>query len=91
MASTQVRNLAARCGAQGKRNEICSSFSVGGALLCLRHPHLIARGAMVAEKETREHAFQDVIFLKESGILTTRIRPLTIRAFIAKGSVCNEV
>src|SRR6266487_3483276 len=61
MASTQVRNLAARCGARGKRNEICNSFSVGGAtLLCLMRPLLIARGAMVAEKETREHAFQDV-------------------------------
>jgi len=87
-----VRNLAARCGALGKRNEICSSFSVVSAtVVCLRRPHLIARGAMAAEKETREHAFQHVIFLQGPGIPTTRIPPLTVRAFIAKGSVSNEV
>jgi HSP20 family molecular chaperone IbpA len=46
---------------------------------------------MATEKETREGTFQDVIFLKESGISTTRIRPLTTGAFIAKGSVSNDV
>jgi HSP20 family molecular chaperone IbpA len=46
---------------------------------------------MAIEKETRERTFQDVIFLKASGIPTTRIPPLTIRALIAKGSVSNEV
>ena len=57
MASTPARNPAAPCGARGKRNEICS-FSAGSAtLLCLRRPHLIARGAIAAEKETREHAW----------------------------------